>query len=163
MSSREPQPREEHAAVGVGQSLYVWGGYGGPSAKIRTRTIESFDVSSATWQEPKELNHFLPDNLMGAAVTNDGENAYFFGGRTDRNTYCNTLYQVNLSTMQCRELVPRNPSGVPKQTFTTGIVYFNRTLVVHGGRTGQDRTDELSVFDLTTSKFEDERSRYGIH
>ena len=119
--------------------------------------MERFDVPSATWQEPKELDCFVPDNLMGMAATNDGENVYFFGGRTDRNTYCHALYQANLFTMQCRELVPTNPSDVPKQTFTNGILYFNRKLVIHGGRTGQDRTDELSVFDLTTSKFKDER------
>lgn len=148
MLSKQPQPRERHAAVGIGRNLYVWGGFGGKSASIQTATIETFDVHSETWQEAKELRCSLPANLRGMAVTTDGVTAYTFGGRTDHDAYLNTIYEINPRTLQCRELVAKNPSHTPKQAYGSGLLYFNRKLVVHGGRIGQDRTNELHVFDL---------------
>lgn len=153
--SREPHPRDSHAAVGIGQKLYVWGGYGG-SAKIRTTTIERFDVCFETWEEPRQLQRSLPDGLSNMAVACDGERAFSFGGTIGtypNYTYLNTLYEINLSTLQCKELLPRTPSQAPKKLSGSRMVYFNHKLIVHGGRTPQGATDELHVFDLQTSKF----------
>lgn len=153
--SRQLQPRRNHAAVGVGKKLYVWGGNTGDSTKIPSTTLENFDVSSLTWGQPQRLDGFLPDGLWGMAITSDGEDAYTFGGRTGsypKCTYFNTLYYVNPSTLQCRELVPGNPSQAPKKASGCRMVHFNGKLVVHGGYTGGGRTDQLHVFDLKTSE-----------
>ena len=151
----EPVPRYRHAAAGVGQKLYVWGG-SGHTAKVETTKIESFDVTSETWQQPQQLHGSLPDGLRGMTVTTDGENAYSFGGSTDTSknlVYYNALYQINLSTLQCKELVPEASSQAPQKKSNSTIVCFNEKLVVHGGRTsGGDLTNELHVFDLKSSE-----------
>lgn len=154
MSSRQPQSRAKHAAVGVGRKLFVWGGESG-SAKIQTTTIESFDVISQQWDPPRQIRCPLPDGLMSMAVATDGESAFFFGGSFGASgsyTYSNKLYLVDLSTLQCRELVPRTPSRAPKKVSGCAMVYFNQKLVVYGGYTGQQRENKLYVFDMTTSE-----------
>ena len=154
MSARQPQPRAKHAAVGIGHKLFVWGGDGG-SAKIQTATIESFDVFSKAWDPPQQLLCSLPDDLRSIAATTDGESAFFFGGATQGSkgfTYSNTLYQVNLSTLQCRELVPRTPSRAPDKASGVGLVYSNHKLVVYGGYSGKERGDKVYVFDMRTSE-----------
>ena len=150
MSSRRPQPTEGHATVGVGSKLHVWGGsLGSGSPKVQTTTLETFDVSSRTWERPQKLPCFLHDGLMNMAVTADGGNAYFFGGRSGPVAYHNTVYRVNPSTLQCVDLTPRNDP--PKERAWSCMVHFNQKLVIHGGRTDQD-TDELHLFDLRTSE-----------
>ena len=157
MASYEPEPRKGHAAVGVEETLYVWGGDGG-STTILTRVVERFDVSSQEWKRPQQLSrrYGLPDGLSGMAVTVDSERAYFFGGRTDSGSYSNTPFEVDLSVLQCRELSPTDSSGsgAPKKKSFSAMVYFNEKLVIYGGFTGLNQTDELNVFDLKTRKFE---------
>ena len=153
----QPLPRRGHAAVSVGRKLYVWGGHN-RSTKIRTATIESFDVSSETWLKSQQLHGSqLPNGLWDMAVTSDGEIAYTFGGRTGSYpdcTYYNTLYQINLSTMKCTELVPRSGSNPPMKACGSRMIYFSGKLVVYGGYTGRDWTDQLRVFDLRKGEFE---------
>ena len=153
MSSSQPLPRSSHSAVGVGRKLYVWGGYSS-SKTIQTADLEIFDE---TWQQPQKLRGRLPDSLSCAAVTADGEIAYTFGGTTD--TYCNTLYQINMSTLECIELVPVNPSHAPKKTSGSAMVHFKDKLVVYGGYTGQVQTSEMHVFDLKSSGYNYARIR----
>lgn len=151
MSSREPRARLRHGAVGFGQRLYVWGGYG-RSRDLNAATVESFDLSSELWEQQRQLCASLPGKLWGTAVATDGENGYFFGGTIGFDTYINTLYKFNLSTLQCEELTPKDCSHAPKAKVASGMVYFNEMLVVHGGYTGRDRTEELHVFDLRTGE-----------
>ena len=152
MLSRQPHPRREHAAVGFGQKLYIWGGEG-DHTKIQTSMIESFNLSSESWEQPKLLNLSLPDRLWDMAVTSDGQNTYSFGGRVGGDIYFNTLYQYNLSRQQCKELVPRNPSHAPRKQSVGGMVYFDHKLVVHGGLCSDGKySDELYTFDLRTSE-----------
>jgi len=111
MSSRQPPPRRHHVAVGVGQKLYIWGGEG-DLLKIQPTSIESFSVLLDTWERPQQLHGSLPDSLYDVAYTSDGQIAYFFGGR-DGSQYIHTLYEIDLSTQNCRQLIPTNPSRAP--------------------------------------------------
>ena len=153
MWSRQPPPRESHAAVGVGHKLYICGGVDDSSDEADTTIIESFDVPSVTWQQPEKLSHPLPTGLEGMAVTGDGVSAYCYGGRIGHETYSNTVYQINPLTRQCRELVPKDPSSAPKKSSGSCVVYFDEKLVVHGGFTGQEWTNQLRVFHLRSSEY----------
>ena len=178
----EPQARYHHAAVGVGQTLCVWGG-DGSGTLVQVSTVECFDVPSATWQEPRQLRvhtlreHLLP-TLRSMAVTADGERAYWFGGwngwtntdvllgppghRYDHDTltslwiasrYSNAVYEVNMMSLECRELAPATASPAPSEKYGSGMVHYQNMLVVYGGLTSEGRpTDELHVFDLNTSE-----------
>ena len=152
--AREPRARYYHAAVGVGQTLHVWGG-DGRSTSVQASTVGCLDVPSATWQEPRQLRgHPLPHRLEKMAVTADGERAYSFGGRTGSvySTACNTVYEVNMTSLECRELAPASASPVPSKKTASGMVHYQHKLVVYGGLTSEGPTDELHVFDLNTSE-----------
>ena len=74
---REPKARVHHAAVVVDNNMLVWGGFG----VDETSTVETFDVSSATWLEPRQLHgDTLPNGLYNMAVTSDKKKAYVIGG-----------------------------------------------------------------------------------
>ena len=149
MSSRQPQARVQHAAIGVGKKLYIWGGFSG-HGNIQTMTVESFDISSESWQQPMSFKLFqgqqLPDNLYATAITNACESVYFFGGVTGPNdTGFTKMYHVNLSTLECRELESKNPSDAPEDLKGSRMVLFNGKLV-HSG------SAELHVYDFKTSE-----------
>ena len=150
--AREPRARYFHAAVGVGQTLHVWGG-NSSGTSVQASTVECLDVLSATWQEPRQLRgHPLPDRLHSMAVTADGERAYSFGGLTGSGkSYA--VYEVNMTSLECRELAPASASPAPSKKSGDGMVHYQHKLVVYGGLTSEGRpTDELHVFDLNTSE-----------
>ena len=157
-SSTEPQARYYHAAVSVEQTLFVWGGDGG-HVSLGTTTVERFDVSSASWQEPRQIRgHTIPDGLRDMAVVFDGKKAYMFGGWSGPRgcqRLNNTLHEVDLMSLECRELVPNSRSNFPREKSNSGGVKSGpRSLLFFGGCTGgiNDRTDEVHLFDLDTSK-----------
>ena len=149
---REPQARQGHAAVSSNRHMLVWGGGGG--VRIKTSTVGIFDVISATWRDSRELSgQSLPDDLLYMAAARDGDKAYSFGGRT-RLTYINDLLEIDLTSLQCRHLVPAEGSAPPPSAREgSAIVCYRRKLVAYGGYTGDGWSDELHVFDLNTSEW----------
>lgn len=152
---KEPQPRDGHAAFCIGKKQFVWGGdVDYKSTKVQASCIETFDISSAKIKWEKEQQHLqgsLPDSLWGMAVTTDDENAYSFGGSTG-GSLVNTIYVLNPSTLQCSKLLPESPKHMPKGRTGSRVLHFDEKLVVHGGDTGQGRTDDVHVFDLKKSE-----------
>ena len=150
--AREPRARYFHAAVGVGQTLHVWGG-NDDRTSVQASTVGCLDVPSATWQEPRQLRgHTFPDRLHAMAVTTDGERAYSFGGQTGSGK-SNAVYEVDMTSLECRELAPASASPVSSKKSGSGMVHYQYKLVVYGGWTSESgTTDELHVFDLNTSE-----------
>ena len=105
---REPKARAYHAAVVVDNNLLVWGGLD----VDETSMVETFDVSSATWLEPRQLHgDTLPNGLYDMAVTSDMKRAYMFGGYSNstRQRY-KQLFVIGLTSLECRELVSGSSS-----------------------------------------------------
>ena len=152
MATRQPFPRREHAAVGIGSKLYVWGG-DDSSSKIKTTALETFDVTSVQWEQPQLLNgSSMPDGLLSMAVTSDGETAYCCCGLAGSTRY-NTVFEIIPSQHLCKELQPTSPSDARLQgTSGSRVVRFQDKLVLFGGYTGQRWTNELHVFDLKKSE-----------
>ena len=135
-----------HAAVGVGQTLLVWGGDG----VEETSLVERFDVVSTTWRDARRLQgDSLPVGLRYMAVTSDGETGYVFGGdysggRSDK------LFAINLTSLECRELVPSPQSSYsPGPRIVSAMVYSEGRLVMYGGFRSNR---EVEVFDLNKSE-----------
>ena len=143
---REPEARAYHAAVVVDNIFLVWGGRG----VDETSTVETFDVSSAIWLEPRRLHgDTLPNGLYNMAVTSDKKRAYVFGGYSPstRQRY-NQLFVIDLTSLECRELVPGSSSR-PSARQGSRMVCYGRKLVMYGGYTGPGAvSDELHIFDL---------------
>ena len=147
----EPSARRYHAAIGTGNSMLVLAGSGGSS--IDSSVVERFNATSTTWNQPHHLlNQALPDDYSHMGVTSDGEKLYMFGGLVGSQR-CNTLFEVDIFSLECRELVPATSATSPTARSHCGLVYWNRRLVVYGGTIAAGTpTDELFVFDLNTSE-----------
>ena len=146
--SSEPKARVYHAAVAVDNNMLVWGACG----VDETPTVETFDVSSATWLKPRQLHgDTLPNGLYDMAVTSDKKRAYVFGGysMSTRELY-NQLFVIDLTSLECRELVPGSSSR-PSARNGSRMVCYGRKLVMYGGLTGPGAvSDELHIFNLET-------------
>ena len=157
MATRQPLPRNKHAAVGIGSKLYVWGGYGG-SSEIKSTALEIFDVASLKWEEQKALHGCdIPNGLEDMAVTSNGETAYCCCGRTGsylNYNYYNTVFEIAPSQHLCKKLQPTSFSLMPEKISGSRVVRFHDKLILFGGFTGQRRTNELHVFDLKKSECE---------
>ena len=158
MAARQSLPRAYHAAAGIGSKLYVWGGYSGPSEIKSTAVLEIFDLTSASWEQPQLLGGSdMPDGLQGMAVTSEGETVHCCCGRTGHYPYTSyrTVFEITPSQHLCRELQPASLSHTPPVERTLGcVVRFQDTLILYGGYTGQEQTNELHVFDLKKSESE---------
>ena len=152
ISTAEPSARYGHAAVGSGSNMFVWGGDGGGGSVVSSYVVERFNVQSTSWQEPRHIRgQSPPDGLYAMAVVSDGERAYYFGGYLGRGSQsCNSLYVLDLSSMQCRQMATGGES--PTARSWSAMVHYKRRLVVYGGYTGSGASDELFVFDLDTSE-----------
>ena len=150
--SKEPLARWRHAAVYSNHRMLVWGGDGG-TVRIETSAVGCFDVLSASWADTRHLSQYLPDGLYSMAVACDEESAYSFGGRT-KSERINDLYEVNLTSLVCRKLVPSAHSAPsPSARAGSAMLCSRRKLVNYGGYCDGDRvSDELHVFDLDNSK-----------
>ena len=144
---REPKARFGHAAIVVDTNLLVWGG----EDVYETSTVETVDVLSATWLEPRQLHgDTLPNGLYSMAFTADKKRAYVFGGYSNstRQRY-HQLFVIDLTSLVCRELVPGSSSR-PSARQGSRMVCHGRKLVLYGGCTDTGASDELHIFDLDT-------------
>lgn len=155
--ANEPPARVFHAALSLRQNMYVLAGQGGDGSSVEPSKVERFSVTSISWQQPCRLyNQCLPVGYRCMAIASDGENSYMFGGfvgpRESRQR-CNTIYEINMISSKCRELIPATAATLPRVRSSCGMVCVNRRLVVYGGAVFDGiATDELFVFDLNTSE-----------
>ena len=144
MSDKKDGPnRLGHAAVGVGQTLLVWGGLG----VEETSLVERFDVVSTTWRDARRLQgDSLPNGLHDMVVTSDGEMGYVFSGHYS-GSCSDKLFAINLTSLECRELVPSAQSSyIPGPRSASAMVYSEGRLVMYGD------SREVEVFDLNKSE-----------
>ena len=149
---REPWPRSHHVAVSAGSKLLIWGGMDWRGL-IEATTVEEFDLLSTAWQEPRKLcGESLPDGFHKMAVAWDETKAYMFGGKDIGETRYNDLYEVDLTSLECKKIQPAAGSAPPPSPrSSSSMACVGRQLVVYGGFDGEEGSDELHVFDLDTS------------
>ena len=148
---REPQARCSHAAVSSNRHMLVWGS--DDRSMLPASTVETFDVLSATWREPRQFGgESLHDGLWDMAIAQDGDKAYSFGGFAGPHR-TSDLIEIELTSLHCRHLVPAADSAPsPSARNDSAMVYYRRKLVAYGGYTERRWSDELHVFDLNTSE-----------
>lgn len=157
----EPSARQRHAALGVGQNMFVWAGESNAPPSLDASVVERFNVASTSWEQPTQLlNPALPYSYYAMAVASDGESSYLFGGfaepLVDDSPYTlrpqMRLYHVNTLSLKCCELVPAT-SFSPTARSLSALVCVNQNLLSYGGQTGGGVvSNELFVFDLNTSE-----------
>ncbi len=73
-----PRARFGHTAIGLGERLYIFGGYASRAASLSDLHI--FDTTHFTWSQPQPARAFTPEPRAGAAWAVSGRDAYLVGG-----------------------------------------------------------------------------------
>ena len=126
--------------------MYIWAGRG-----CRTDVFERLNLSTFTYEQRHLTDSSAPDGLCSMAVTWDESHGYTFGGSNGKRL--NSIYCLDFSTLKCIEIVPATDSDTPTPRSASGMVHFNRKLVVYGGLTDDGISSDLLLFDLDNSKF----------
>ena len=126
--------------------MYIWAGTG-----CRTDVVERLNLSTFTYEQRHLTNSSAPISM---AVTWDESHGYTFGGFDNNGEKLNSIYCLDFSTLKCIEIVPATGSSTPSPRSASRMVYFNRKLVVYGGRTDDGSvSSDLLLFDLDNSKY----------
>lgn len=107
----EPSAREGHAAVEVGNKIYV---FGGCVQGIRCfNDVHIFDTDTLTWsQEP--FTGDAPEPRGGHSATLVGTDVFIFGGANSDTTY-GDAYKLDLVQRHWERAVPSGCPAVPRR------------------------------------------------
>lgn len=150
----EPAPRYGHTAAAFDGKVYIWGGKG-RFGHFPPSVIEIFDTETGCWQQCSTRGE-SPPALIWNAYTTVKNKLYIFGGN-DGMTYHNSIYELDLMTLEWKHLKakPLQPSTshTPKRKEGSSMVAFEdgdeTFLIVFGGSTSSGYTNELHVFKIS--------------
>ena len=133
-SSYQPTPRSRHVAVAIDeQTLLVWGGRGKSDDQSRELAsfVEVLDISTGQWEKRATSGSSPPGGEDGSYATLQ-DKLYYFSGKSygGSQTISNSLYELDLSTLNWSKIEPKNPSGAPLGQTGSGMVAIEDTLVV---------------------------------
>ena len=156
MSVPNPSPRVSHFSAGRNRSTFYWGGITfdlakgvyGPVADLEY--LLELDVARDKWKKHLLKGQHPPGVCEGACAV-VGDCLYLYGGRDKEDEPTGSLFELNLSTKSWREL-SRPGTGGPKKKCSFGMVAYNSTLIIYGGRADDGDTNELHMFDLKAGK-----------
>ena len=155
--SAEPSPRHSHFSAAVEGELLLWGGRTENFSKekrVLASSVHRFNPVQESWAEQK-CSGPPPSALYDGACASAGHHFYFYGGEDGREKQC-SLYQLDVSSMACKQL----SSAGPSRKTGCGMVTYGKTLVLFGGRGDPSgptqpgaqwdsgRTNELHTFEL---------------
>ena len=165
-------PKLGHIAVGNHQKVYLWGGHAQKlpfvtNAKAATQSVDVYDLMNHSWKK-ESCSGPAPLGPDGCACILDGDLLHVFGG-WDGDQFYNTLHQLNLSTLEWREVRHKGDS-TPSRKARAGMTKCGKSLLLFGGfgaiATAQDHTlpqqrraheiegmtNELHLFSLSNCK-----------
>ena len=151
MSVPNPISRIFHFSAGRNRSTFYWGGKTWDQAKrkyVPAADLEylfELDVARDKWKKHLLKGQHPPGVFQGACAV-VGDCLYLYGGCDKESKLTCSMFELNLNTKSWRELSCPGTGG-PKK-LSCGMVAYNSTLIIYGGRADDGVTNELHMFDL---------------
>ena len=124
--------------------MFVWAG-----SKCRSDIVDAYNIFDLAWTETRQLN-FISECLDSMAIARDGtQKMYSFGGQNGDSKRINSIYSLDFSSLECEEIRSTNP---PSPRAHCRMVFFDKKLVVYGGRTNDGVSSVLYLFSVDNSK-----------
>ena len=156
MSSAVPSPRSDHFSAGSNGATFFWGGISKEESERKwilvpdLEYLYEFNLLLAKWYRHPLKGQYPPGVYDGScAVVNNC--LYTYGGLDKEGKRTASLFELNLSTKSWRELSCPGAVG-PRKKRSCGMVAYNSTLIIYGGRTDDGPTNELHMFDIKAGK-----------
>ena len=159
-----PSPRMFHCSWEHGEKMWVFGGYG-PSpvdylndhgdfiqksrSKGNNNQLLSYYPSTNTWTNV-ECSGEVPSPRRRASTASIQDNVWLYGGSTEKNRYCNNLYELNMHSFKWTkiETTMLRPGGSNRASLTP---ISSSHLVLYGGIHEDWRNKNLTkpwIFDV---------------
>ena len=143
----EPKERRGHCTVRVGDHLYMWAGnqpklpevHDSEKKRAYTSCVEVFDLTSGKWTQKQTTGNPPLGISRYSSVAIDNE-IYYFGGYCGHpGCYHNSLYSLNVTTLNWKEHSPTTTAeGHPSKKCECAMIHVvcdgEDYLVVFGGR-----------------------------
>ena len=144
-----------HFSAGRNRSAFYWGGETRDKAEKKyvpaadLEYLYELDVIADEWKMHLLKGQHPPGVYRGACAV-VGDCLYLYGGRDKEGELTGSLFELNLSTKSWRELSRPGTGGSsgPKKKDSCGMIAYNTTLIIYGGRADNSATNELHMFDL---------------
>ncbi len=136
-----PRPRSELGAVAIGTTIYVVGGFGGPSM------LDCYDTATDSWSTGADL----PQGVHHPGVAALGGKVYVAGGYTE-NGASDAVWAYNPATDAWTARAP-----LPQRRGALGLAALDGKLYAIGGATerlGGPVTGAVDVYDPDTDSWE---------
>ena len=148
--------RSYHFSVGRNRSTFYWGGRTWDKTKEKFIPVADLEYLYELDVADKWKKHLLkgqhPPGVYDGACTVVGDRLYFYGGKDKEGDLTGSLFELNLNTKSWRELSCPG-TGEPKKKHSCGMVAYNSTIIIYGGRAYDGPTNELQLFDLEAGKW----------
>ena len=120
---KSPTPRYGHTAVAYSGIMYLFGGY--DNMAFCSNELCRFDLTTQAWLEPIRFAQ-IEERFHHSVCLNENI-MYVSGGRDNGKKVFNSIYAINLDTLECTTLPP-----FPQARFGH-VSYFNETIHLFGG------------------------------
>ena len=165
-----PDKRSSHTATMVGDTMYVFGGFG---AGAWYNSVSVLDTVTMTWQK-RNAKGDVPCPRYAHVAAQDGNKMYIFGGfgtaqfgNISRNlrrpasatrapeTYLNDVYAFDVTTLEwsrVNEMLDGLPP-CPRAACAASFDRRSRIWYIQGGNAGERRLDDLHALNLATQQW----------
>ena len=121
----EPSPRFGHCATPVGGRCFLWGGRVADSSatgrKKLASTVDIFDPYLEMWEQ-HATSGVPPPGCWLSTYTSVSDLLYSFGGEDHDGLYYNTLYMLDHTSLEWKDLQVLNQADRPMRKVGCGMV-----------------------------------------
>ena len=147
-----PGPRSSHAAAGMGNKLYVFGGELEPRKPV-DNALYCYDFVTNSWTK-LQASDATPQPRNACTMTSIGNNLYVFGGRTGMDMgegSLSDLYVFDTGTSEWSRAEAGSPP--PARSYHT-MTAAGSKIYVFGGCGANGRLNDLHEFDPATASWQ---------
>ena len=149
MAFVEPSGRAGCVSATIDSKVFVWGGLlTDHKDTSHLKNIYILKTLNEKWTS-KSTTGEHPRGYKFCCSAQSGNVLHVYGGLDENNKYTGSLFSLNLDILSWRELSPHVHDG-PSKKFGGGIVVQGEKIILFGGDTDDESTNELHIFNLST-------------
>lgn len=143
-----PPSRQDHVAAQIGDTMVIYGGWGGPSDFLGD--LWAFNPQLVSWKNVTPVLGFLPKGRADHSIVNDNTTTLlisFGGGSYPSDTLNNCVLQFLSDNSRWEQVNVSGTQPSPRNTHSA-VLTADGVMLVYGGFDGKKPLQELWSFDM---------------